>query len=38
MTDHATTNIDVIEAFLPVRFEVEEGGSSLWRVSLAARI
>lgn len=38
MTDHATTNIGVIEAFLPVRFEVAESGPSLWRVSLAARI
>lgn len=38
MTEHATTNIGVIEAFLPVRFDVAEGGPSLWRVSLAARI
>lgn len=38
MTDHATTNIGVIEAFLPVRFEVTESGPSLWRVSLAARV
>lgn len=36
MTDHATTNIGVIEAFLPVRFEVAEAGPSLWRVSLSA--
>jgi len=38
MTDHSTTNIGVIEAFLPVRFEVAESRPSLWRVSLAARI
>ena len=38
MTDHSTTNIGVIEAFLPVRFEVAESSPSLWRVSLAARI
>ena len=36
MTDHATTNIGVIEAFLSVRFEVAESGPALWRVSLGA--
>jgi RNA 3'-terminal phosphate cyclase (ATP) len=38
MTDHSKTNIGVIEAFLPVRFDVVESGPTLWRVSLAARI
>lgn len=38
MTDHASTNIGVIEAFLPVRFEVAESGPSRWRVSLVASI
>lgn len=38
MTDHATTNIGVIEAFLPVEFGVAESGPSLWHMSLAARI
>lgn len=38
MTQHATTNIGVIEAFLPVRFEVAEIGPSQWRVSIAARV
>lgn len=36
MTEHSTTNTRVIEAFLPVRFEVREEGAGLWRVSLAA--
>ena len=36
LTEHATTNFQVIERFLPVRFETQEiaGG---WRVSVAAR-
>jgi hypothetical protein len=38
MTDHSSTNIGVIEAFLPVQFDVVESDPSLWRVSLAARI
>jgi len=37
MTEHATTNIGVIEAFLPVGFDVIEAGPNLWRVSVAAR-
>jgi RNA 3'-terminal phosphate cyclase (ATP) len=35
MTDHSTTNIGVIEAFLPVRFHVAEVGPRIWRVSVA---
>ena len=27
MTEHATTNIGVIEQFLPVRFDVEPSGA-----------
>lgn len=38
MTDHATTNTGGIEAFLPVRFRIAEGGHASWRVSLEARI
>ncbi len=38
MTEHSTTNVQVIEAFLPVRFSVQEEGPGLWRVSLAARV
>lgn len=38
MTEHASTNTQVIEAFLPVRFEATEAGPGLWRVSLATRI
>jgi len=38
MTDHSSTDIGVIEAFLPVQFEVAESGPSLWRVSVATRI
>jgi RNA 3'-terminal phosphate cyclase (ATP) len=38
MTVHASTNAQVIEAFLPVRFDVIEVGPGLWRVSLATRI
>jgi len=36
LTDHATTNFQVIERFLPVRFEIQEveGG---WRVDVARR-
>ncbi len=37
MTDHSKTNIGVIEAFLPVRFDVAEAGSGCWRVAVAAR-
>ena len=35
MTDHATTNLGVIEAFLPLRFSVAQEGPAQWRVSLA---
>ncbi len=35
MTDHARTNIGVIERFLPVRFAVDPSGGG-WRVRLAA--
>jgi RNA 3'-terminal phosphate cyclase (ATP) len=38
MTDHSSTNIGVIEAFLPVQFEVAESDPSLWRVSVATKI
>jgi RNA 3'-terminal phosphate cyclase (ATP) len=38
MTDHATTHIGVIEAFLPVRFDVADRGNGLWSVLLEARI
>lgn len=38
MTEHSSTNTQVIEAFLPVRFDVTESGPRLWRVSMAARI
>jgi RNA 3'-terminal phosphate cyclase (ATP) len=38
LTEHASTNIGVIEAFLPVRFEAAQSGPSCWRVSLAAKI
>lgn len=37
MTEHATTNIGVIEAFVPVRFAVTEE-TAHWRVSVAARM
>jgi RNA 3'-terminal phosphate cyclase (ATP) len=36
MTEHATTNIGVIEKFLAVRFEVKPSGSG-WRVDLTGR-
>lgn len=38
MTEHSTTNIGVIETFLPIRFTVAESGPGPWRVSLAARV
>jgi RNA 3'-terminal phosphate cyclase (ATP) len=38
MTDHSTTNIGVIEAFLPVRFSVIETSPNVWRVTAAARM
>jgi RNA 3'-terminal phosphate cyclase (ATP) len=38
MTDHSKTNIGVIEAFLPVRFEVVETGPARWQVSISARV
>ncbi len=38
MTDHSKTNIGVIEAFLPVRFEVVESGRARWQVAVSARI
>ncbi|MET1078587.1 MAG: RNA 3'-terminal phosphate cyclase [Pseudomonas sp.] len=34
MTPHLESNIQVIEAFLPVRFHCEELGAALWRISL----
>jgi RNA 3'-terminal phosphate cyclase (ATP) len=33
MTEHARTNIGVIEKFLPVRFRVERSGAG-WRVQI----
>lgn len=36
MTEHATTNIGVIEKFLAVRFEVKPSGAG-WRVDLTGR-
>ena len=36
MTEHATTNIGVIERFLPVKFEVETSGPAAWCVKVAA--
>ena len=36
MTDHSKTNIGVIEAFLPVRFDVREEAPGRWRVGIAA--
>lgn len=36
MTGHAITNMGVIEAFLPVRFEVVEVGPSHWGVLLSS--
>lgn len=38
ITDHASTNMAVIEAFLPVRFDVVEARPGCWRVTVAARI
>lgn len=37
MTEHSSTNIGVIETFLPVRFEVAESAAGRWRVSVAPR-
>ena len=35
-TDHTTTNIAVIEKFLPVEFAVDALGGGRWRVSVSA--
>jgi RNA 3'-terminal phosphate cyclase (ATP) len=38
MTEHSRTNIGVIEALLPVRFEVVQVEHGSWRVSIAAPV
>lgn len=35
MTDHSKTNIGVVEAFLPVRFDVREAAPGCWRITVA---